>query len=235
MDKDSVFHIDTSRDFTADARGRDPDTHSRTLRDHHLALWRRPLPDGRLFELEPVDRPPLHYLRAVGDGLDLTMSSDLILTSARTRCSEHYAAMGTETNARFHREGQSIGGRIIFPNRRIENGHTINQARGMHPRIRDRFDLTLECIRRHYRGEGNPLSRTLDRYEAFFRLFRDFDGYTSFFLLDDLVDASGNVRFFVPFSGFDGPALPRTMEEYRTFRTSQIQFVRARNARMLLA
>ncbi|WP_113903400.1 DUF6994 family protein [Brevibacterium celere] len=37
-------------------------------------------------------------------------------------------------------------------------GSTINGARGLHPRIVDRFDLTLECIRRHYRGEPSPLA-----------------------------------------------------------------------------
>ena len=43
--------------------------------------------------------------------------------------------------------------------------------------IRDRFDLTLECIRRHYLDEPSPLSATLARYADFFGLFGDFAGY----------------------------------------------------------
>lgn len=41
---------------------------------------------------------------------------------------------------------------------------TINGARGCHPLIKDRFDLTLECIRRHYLCDTSPLSAVLDRY-----------------------------------------------------------------------
>lgn len=226
------FRIDTATDFTADAKGRDADTHSPSLRDHHLALWRKPLPDGRLFRLEPVDAPPRYFLRHVSEDGELLLSSDLILGSLRARCPEFYAAMGAEANAQFHHEGQSIGGRIIFPSARIGDGPTINQARGMHPRIRDRFDLTLECIRRHYREEESPLADVLTRYSRFFELFRDFDGYVRFFLLDDLVDAAGRVRFFLPFEGFEQSALPQNMEEYRSFREAQMRFVRSRNARI---
>jgi len=34
----------------------------------------------------------------------------------------------------------------------------------MHPQIKDRFDLTLECIRRHYVGQANPLGNALAVY-----------------------------------------------------------------------
>ena len=52
---------------------------------------------------------------------------------------------------------------MIFPGNRIGRKMTINGARGFHPRIKDRFDLTVECIRRHYRKENSPLSDTLAR------------------------------------------------------------------------
>ena len=64
---------------------------------------------------------------------------------------------------------------------------TINGARGCNRKIGDRFDLTLECIRRHYQREESPLSRTLSSYREFFELFGDFRGYVEFFLLQDLV------------------------------------------------
>ena len=62
---------------------------------------------------------------------------------------------------------------------------TINGARGVNGKIKDRFDLTLECIRRHYTSEKSPLSDTLQRYSPFFNLFENFQGYVDFFLLQD--------------------------------------------------
>lgn len=41
---------------------------------------------------------------------------------------------------------------MVFPGNRIDKKMTINQARGCHPRIRDRFDLTVEFIRLHCVG-----------------------------------------------------------------------------------
>lgn len=64
--------------------------------------------------------------------------------------------------------------------------HSINQARGINSRIRDRFDLTLESIRRHYLGTVNPLADVLARHSDFFDLFGDFRGYVDHFLLNDL-------------------------------------------------
>ena len=51
-----------------------------------------------------------------------------------------------ETEA-FSRIGYAIGGMMVFPCYRVDRKMTINQARGCHGWIRDRFDLTLECIR----------------------------------------------------------------------------------------
>ena len=101
--------------------------------------------------------------------------------------------------------GSTIGAYILFPNRRIEGKQTINQARGVNRLIDDRFDLTLECIRRYYLGIKSPLYDTILWYKSFFDLFQDFDRYTRFFLLEDLVDENGNVQFHLPFDGFTTP------------------------------
>jgi len=45
------------------------------------------------------------------------------------------------------------------------------------PAAGDRFDVTLECIRRHYRGEDSPLAEVLAQHADFLRLFRDFRGF----------------------------------------------------------
>src|SRR5947209_2483769 len=54
--------IDTSFDVRTDARGRDPDSHSATLRRYHQLLWSKPLPDGTPFELDAK----LYYTTGLG-------------------------------------------------------------------------------------------------------------------------------------------------------------------------
>ena len=85
---------------------------------------------------------------------------------------------------------------MLFPGKQIDGKPTINQERGRNSQIADRLDLTLECIRLHYLGETSPLAETLARYGNFFALFEDFNGYTDFFLLQDLVsEDSSTVKF----------------------------------------
>ena len=109
---------------------------------------------------------------------------------------------------------------------------TINQARGFATQIKDRFDLTLECIRLFYRGETSPLSEVLDRYNDFFELFGDFKGYTDFFLLEDLIKES-QVDFFLPFESFDetDPS-PRSKYEYEVYMSNSLEFLERRNIRI---
>ena len=105
---------------------------------------------------------------------------------------------------------------------------TINQAKGCHPRIRDRFDLTVECIRQHYEGALNPLGEVLDRYDNFFALFGDFRGFVSFFFLNDLINDDSSVEFFAPAS----PAIPGDLGTYLEYRRRSIEFIQARNKRI---
>ena len=114
------------------------------------------------------------------------------------------AQFSEEEHAAFNTLGYTIGGMMVFPSNRVDGKMTINGARGFHRRVADRMDLTLECIRRHYRGEPSPLGATLARYADFFALFDDFGGYVDFFPLQDLVTADGAaVRFFMPFDDFE--------------------------------
>ena len=129
--------------------------------------------------------------------------------------------------------GYTIGGMIIFPSNRVDGRQTINGARGFTRRIADRFDLTLECIRRYYVAAPSPLGETLARYADFFALFGDLRGYVDFFLLQDLVDPfTGEIRFFLPFDDFNGPAVPQDVDAYRAYRSRSIEFVSARNRRI---
>ena len=103
----------------------------------------------------------------------------------------------------------------------------------MPPEIKDRFDLTVECIRRHYLDEPSPLSDTLARYADFFGLFGDFAGYVDFFLLQDLVDeATSTVKFFTPFEDFTASPLPGTVDAYLGYRQRATEFIESRNRRI---
>jgi hypothetical protein len=133
----------------------------------------------------------------------------------------------------FNRIGYTIGGMMILPGNRVGRKMTINGARGLHPRIEDRFDLTVECIRRHSVGEPSPLSDTLARYADFFKLFRDFRGYVDFFLLQDILSEDYRaVRFFTPFKDFTGSPLPSSVDAYKTYRRVAFEFIEARNHRI---
>lgn len=120
---------------------------------------------------------------------------------------------------------------MIFPGRQVDGLQTINQARGRHPLIADRFDLTFECIRRHHLGEDSPLRDVLNRYTDYFEFFGSFPQFVGHFLLQDLVAQDGTVRFFLP-GGFQRPALPEDIGEYDMFRETSIYFVRSRNNRI---
>ncbi len=123
---------------------------------------------------------------------------------------------------------------ILFPSGRQAGQPTINQMRGRHPRICDRFDLTLECIRRHYAHEDNPMSSCLMRVHQFFDLFGSFEGYTRFWLLDDLVvDDYSAVKAYLAIENFERSALPTSVAEYETYAAGLLEFVAARGQRML--
>jgi len=126
----------------------------------------------------------------------------------------------------------TVGGYIVFPSNKINKSPTINGACGLHGKVRDRFDLTLKYIRRHYQGQDSPLSETLSRYDRFFRLFGNFDGYVEFFFLEDMMSIDNTVRFFLPFRDFHAHPLPRNLDEYRLYKDALVAFIVARNQRI---
>ena len=223
--------IDTSFDFRTDAGGKDPDTHSATLRRYHKLLWSKPLPNGAMFDL--VERGPyLHHQSPLGEFI---LSSDSVMqTFIRWKSMQKITSQLAEPdNDEFMTIGYTIGGMMIFPANRINGMMTINGARGLNHSIADRLDLTLECIRRHYLGQTSPLGETLARYTAFFELFDNMRGYVDFFLLQDLMtDDYLSVKFFMAFDNFKLPAVPQDIDTYREFRRRSIDFIRARNQRI---
>lgn len=226
--------IDTSFDFRTDTpSGKDPDAHSPTLRRYHKLLWSKGLPSGAPFDLEDtISGVYLHHRSEIGE---FFLSSDSVIPTftkwdSLRRITELFTE---EENEAFRTIGYTIGGMMVFPGNRIDGKQTLNGARGFNRKIADRFDLTLECIRRHYLSQHSPLGETLARYRDFFALFGNFSGYVDFFVLQDLVtDDCCAVTFFMPFDDFKTPSVPKDGDTYREYRRRSIEFVEARNRRL---
>jgi len=225
--------LDTAFDFRVDANGKDPDTHSPTLRRYHKALWSKPLPSGLPFDLDAATPGAyLHHRSELGE-FWLTSDSVIPTFSRWIALKPITEQLPDEEIEEFRTIGYTIGGMMVFPGNVVDGKLTINGARGFHRRIADRMDLTLECIRRHYLGQTSPLATTLARYAGFFDLFEDFQGYVDFFMLQDLVvDDYFAVRFFMPFDDFTTPSVPKDVDTYQEYRRLSIDFVEARNRRI---
>ena len=227
-------NVDITFDVESDANGKDPDQHSPTLRRYHQLLWSKTLPGGSSLRLESLGKHT--YLRYATGSAFGYLASDSIIHSYRDGYTNNVGGLMKSVDSRLtervHRDGSTVGGFILFPGDVRNRQPTINGARGMHARICDRFDLTLECIRRYYAGESSPLHAALDRYGDFFALFEDFRGYIEFFLLQDLVDEKGQVTFYLPFDDFERSALPQTVQEYGDYASGVLRFLHGRNSRI---
>ena len=241
-----IMKIDINTDFTLDTPhywdgfwerydglgvgGSDPDEKSKALRLYHQIIWSRALPCGEHMNLQCGSRP--YYL----SWNSFHFSSDSIIASFRYT---KYRGMLNEVAKavpdyrayveNYLHRAYTIGGMIIFP----QHTGSINQARGINPRICDRWDLTLECIRRYYKGEDSPLYKMLLRDRGFFELFIDFKGYVDFFFLQDCVSEDyDRVRFWIGDGGFGENPLPSSVPEYLLWMERQMEFLENRNARI---
>ena len=190
------------------------------------------MPSGAPFELDIATPPYLHHLSELGE---FWLSSDAVVPSfSKWLKMAHIIEQIPEgEREEFIRITYTIGGMMVFPANKVDGRPTINGARGFNQRIADRFDLTVECIRRHYLDEPSPLGDTLARYADFFALFGNFAGYVGFFYLQDLVDEfSATVKFFTPFDDFAASPLPGTLDAYFEYRQRAIAFVESRNRRI---
>lgn len=239
------IEIDVQFDFTSDSPrywdnfwenrnglgvgNTDPDVSSKTLQKYHQILWSKPLPNGEYMDLK----------RGSGNKYltwkEFRFGSDSITASFRYK---DYKLIKEIKNAipdyhnfmeAFIRKTYTIGGMMIFPKRR----GGINQTRGFHAQIRDRWDLTLECIRKYYLHEESPLYYTLLEDKEFFDLFVDFKGFIDFFYLQDCVNANDNsVIFWIGNGDFAGKTLPKTVDEYICWMNHNLEFVKQRNKRI---
>lgn len=223
--------INTNFNFYSDAGGGDPDSTSPTLRKYHKILWSKPLPNGKPFELS--DSKIGAYLYHNSELGKFFLGSDTIVHSYRNQKRKKWltSQIPGEVNELFT-TGQTIASYIVFPNNQIDKKYTINQARGVNKFIDDRFDLTLECIRRYYLRQKSPLYNTISRYESFFKLFEDFNGYVQFFLLEDLIDKNEKIKFYLPFDNFATRPSFKSIDDYKSYKSEVIKFILSRKSRI---
>ena len=225
--------IDPNFNFHSDAKGGDPDRTSPTLKKYHQLLWSKILPNGDYFKLE--DNQPYHYLYYKSEEAVYALGSDTITHSYRNHTKKKWLTeqIPDEVNDLFLSAG-NIASYILFPSNKVRGNHTINQSRGVNRFIDDRFDLTLECIRRYYLNQISPLYCTLKRYEDFFKLFEDFRGYIDFFFLQDLYDEnSQTILFYLPFDDFKMPPSFKSVEDYLIYKKGVLDFVNKRKDRIV--
>jgi hypothetical protein len=225
--------IDVSFDVYSDTpKGRDPDSYSPTLRNYHKILWSKELPSGNIFNLSDEIPRKLKHSSRVGEFI---ISSDSIgHTYKYTKAlGEIVRELPSHEMDAFFLKCSTIGAYMVFPANKVGNKMTINGSRGLNRNIKDRFDLTLECIRLYYLDTPNPLSETFERYSSFFNLFENFQGYVDFFLLQDLVSREyDSVNFWLPFFSFKEKPLPGNIGEYRLYKNNLIRFISNRNKRI---
>jgi hypothetical protein len=226
--------IDTSIKMYTDANGKDPDTYSRQLAIFHQRLWSKPCPNGEVLHLTIKGRSRFSLIHQGTTERFVFKSDSIGHTMSRWKKMEPIMSqLPKEEIQEFFDLASTIGGYIIFPSKQVDKKPTINAIRGMNPKIKDRFDLTLECIRRYYLGEPSPLHEHLVRYQSFFDLFVDFEGYVDFFLLNDLVAKNNQIKFCLHFNSFDDYILlPINIINYLSYKSNVMRFINNRNNRM---
>ena len=222
--------IDITFDFRSDSKGRDPDTYSPTLNAYHRALWSKELPNGEVMKLQSKGAPYVLTWK------DFYFTSDTIIVEMRHSKNKKIIDQVYERVENFEEYYQhllyrsyTIGSMVIFP----VHDNSMNQRRGTNIRISDRWDLTLECIRRHYAGEESPLSKVIETDKSFYDLFVDFKGYVDFFFLQDCVSEDySSVNIWMGDTSFKKSGLPNTVEEYLNFLVKEHIFLDQRNRRI---
>jgi hypothetical protein len=213
--------IDVDFDFRKDSECGDPDTDSPKLYEAHKFLWNKMLPCEKNLDLEIITLGGKYGRILLKNNLCDNLSSDRMCPHFDGKYNGKFDGWLSDLEREeLKHKVRTIGGHIIFPAHQ-KYGFTINQARGVNRKICDRFDLSLECIRRFYEGKQSPLYDTLMRYKDFFDLFVDFSDYVDFFMLQDFIDKNGQIKFSLPFDNFICPPLPQTIDEINNTKLIQ--------------
>ena len=215
----------------------DPDGNSPTLRSYHQKLWSKKLPNGKIMQLSVGTDYSLIWkdFRFGADSI-VNMYFHRINNPLTDEIKQYLCDNANEDGTKFNdftslykdylKKSYTIGGSIIFP-----KTNSINVARGIS--LKDRFDLTLECIRLYYLGEKSPLFDKLKANKPFFDLFKNFKEYVKFFYLDDLVtDDYSAIKYFNSCTDINNAAYPSSAEDWLALYKNQLAFVKNRNNRI---
>jgi len=230
MENIDIKYIDINLDFCTEKGVELPDRDSPTLRKYHKLLWSKKLPNGEVPILSETD---YNGLKLKTDTCELILSSDTMInpyTGNWKKIDLRYLKEINEINE-FIKLIHKIGNFIMYP--RTKN--SFNQERGKNPKIYDRFDLSLECIKRYYnqREEYNPLLETIKRYNKFFELFGKFENYCKFYFLEDLTNEDfTEINHFLPFNNFEEMPIPKNADEYRLYMNKATEFINKRSKRI---
>ena len=251
-----MAQIDTSFNMFSDTpAGEDPDQFSKTLNSYHQKLWSKKLPNGIIMHLEKgakkYDGSLTIEAKSIAHKQSNTESSHYVFTSdalgltfknwrkQKAEIEQVFQNLDAGEHEKYFKKCCTIGAYTIFPGYQINGKHTVNQARGCHPFIVDRIDLTLECVRLFYLNKPSlskktcPLLDALTRHKPFFDLFKTFKGYVEFFLFQDLTTNDfTELRFFHPFQGFKSGDYPKNIKEYRLYMNKMLEFIDLRNKRI---
>ena len=177
------------------------------------------MPNGASFDL--VASPPPVYLHHSSDLGEFWLSSDSVIhTYTRWESMRPIIEQFPRRTTRISALSCTPSARcMVWPANRVDGKLTINGVGGFNRSISERFDLTVECVRRYYLGASSPLGLTFGRYQRVLRaVLVHFHGFVEFFLLHDIVtDDCSRVKFFMPFDDFKPPAVPRDVAtDWRT-------------------
>jgi len=223
-------NIEVGYDFRLDTKCGDPDTDSLKLYNFHSLLWNQKVANNKTLNLQVLNK---NYGRLIlKTNLTDNLSSDRMFPHFIGKYNGKLDSWLSDSDKeKLQYKVRTIGGHIVFPAHR-KNGFTINQARGVNRKISDRFDLTLECIKRFYQNEESPLSSTLCRYSEFFRVFENFENYIEFFMLQDFIKCNGEINYALPFDDFNRSALPKSKKEYGDYMNITVELIDKRNKRI---
>ena len=211
----------------------DPDFYSPRLRTCHQKLWSKRLPNGEVLKLEKDGNYLVWKDFHFGSDSIVNMyfhhiKAQKLLTDEikKTLCQKHGFNDFTSFWKNYLLRSYTIGGAVIFPKK-----NSINAARGKI--LKDRFDLTLDCIRLYFLNKESPLFSTLKANKLFFDLFIDFKRYVDFFLLQDLVSADySEIKYFNRQKSFNDISYPQTLQDWTDLYQNQLDFVKKRNQRI---
>ena len=239
---DSLTDIDVDEIFANSSnKSKDPDKYSKRLGKIHCILW------NSRNKLGNLEWNPLNRLKTTINGMEYVFTPDSITNSFRNSdrlvrglnikekdAISNYGSKVQTLVDEYAKTDYTIGSSIIFPISigGVPIGYTMNKARGLNQQVHDRFDYTLECIKRYYdKNTNNPLQSALEKSSAFFDIFNGFDEYVHFFFLEDLIDRDGNVISFTNKIDFDNP-FPTNKDDYYKCLSNTMEFVKKRNKRI---